>query len=700
MSSGSSSTIMTTDTESATTSTGSTGRARGGLRNTGEQEEDDEQKDTRPISAVLPKRTPYLNIVEALDSRSTLDPFILMHGRRLAEEDNSDTATEKLAMSGKRGRTPEETYFAALKSSRTDECNETVDMHRATNRLVCSTSKILLKERLAAQKSARLERRCYLKGHQGCVNTCEWTPDGKHIITGSDDTHLILWEGSHFTKKEDIDTPHGMNIFSAKCIGKSIERDPIASSSAEGRVCMHQVADGRMVSETLNTESGSVHRLAVPADSMNMFYSAAESGIVRRYDVRDSHNPTIVLSLSSFSTMSNRPRERLNSLGIYSVCPNPIDPNYIAIGAKDPIVRIFDVRYPLKPCARFCPGHLRTKDGVPPLGGGHVSAVDWSVNGSQLLATCNSEAIYLFDVNDTNQRFDEFSETVRVTADTASKFSNVPIHAISSDQANDASENNGSSSDSEEDGMATGLLVASTPRLFRPSLFSTPSLPNFWFPGLAYNEADRLPASETVSTDGSASDEDHHEMPQVNSIYEPLGKESIDGTFTRCFYGHRNVNTVKGVTFMGPNSDFVVSGSDCGTIFMWNTKTAELVGAMKGDSIGAVNSLSPHPHHLPLLVTSGLESNASVWQPSDKQGKLEEEYAVYELEQHLQKNRRGPGETSFLSRLRQLLALAEVSEGGTEQGQYVIRLSEDVLNTLMGNHGSDSDDDDEDGDSD
>ena len=37
-----------------------------------------------------------------------------------------------------------------------------------------------------------------------------------------------------------------------------------------------------------------------------------------------------------------------------------------------------------------------------------------------------------------------------------------------------------------------------------------------------------------------------------------------------CRQGHRNSATVKGVNFYGPDSQFVISGSDCGNIFLWD----------------------------------------------------------------------------------------------------------------------------------
>lgn len=63
----------------------------------------------------------------------------------------------------------------------------------------------------------------------------------------------------------------------------------------------------------------------------------------------------------------------------------------------------------------------------------------------------------------------------------------------------------------------------------------------------------------------------------------PLGSF---GTWVQRFTGHRNCDTVKGVTFMGERSEFVVSGSDCGNIFFWDAASAEVVQMIRGDRCG------------------------------------------------------------------------------------------------------------------
>ena len=45
---------------------------------------------------------------------------------------------------------------------------------------------------------------------------------------------------------------------------------------------------------------------------------------------------------------------------------------------------------------------------------------------------------------------------------------------------------------------------------------------------------------------------------------------------------------VKGVNFFGPCSEYIVSGSDCSHVFIWDKKTEEVVTFLQGDSVGVV----------------------------------------------------------------------------------------------------------------
>ncbi|KAL3621410.1 hypothetical protein CASFOL_036322 [Castilleja foliolosa] len=79
------------------------------------------------------------------------------------------------------------------------------------------------------------------------------------------------------------------------------------------------------------------------------------------------------------------------------------------------------------------------------------------------------------------------------------------------------------------------------------------------------------------------------------------------------YKGHKNFETVKGVGFFGPNCDYVVSGSDCGRIFIWKRKGGELVRVMEADKY-IVNCIEAHPHAT-VLASSGIEHNIKMWTP-------------------------------------------------------------------------------------
>ncbi|XP_035231495.1 DDB1- and CUL4-associated factor 6-like isoform X1 [Stegodyphus dumicola] len=78
------------------------------------------------------------------------------------------------------------------------------------------------------------------------------------------------------------------------------------------------------------------------------------------------------------------------------------------------------------------------------------------------------------------------------------------------------------------------------------------------------------------------------------------------------FTGHRNARTmIKEATFWGDN--FIMSGSDCGHIFIWDRHTAELVMLMEADH-HVVNCLQPHPFD-PILASSGIDYDIKLWAP-------------------------------------------------------------------------------------
>ncbi|KAE8712075.1 Transducin/WD40 repeat-like superfamily protein isoform 2 [Hibiscus syriacus] len=103
--------------------------------------------------------------------------------------------------------------------------------------------------------------------------------------------------------------------------------------------------------------------------------------------------------------------------------------------------------------------------------------------------------------------------------------------------------------------------------------------------GLGHNPVPSSPSSACSEANGKA-------IPQV-------------------YKGHGNYQNVKGVSFFGPKSEYVVSGSGS-RIFIWKKKGGELVHVIKADVLG-VQCVESHPHTT-ALASSGVEG-IKIWTP-------------------------------------------------------------------------------------
>lgn len=80
---------------------------------------------------------------------------------------------------------------------------------------------------------------------------------------------------------------------------------------------------------------------------------------------------------------------------------------------------------------------------------------------------------------------------------------------------------------------------------------------------------------------------------------------------------------IKEANFWG--NDFVMSGSDCGHVFVWERDTARLCMLLEADQ-HVVNCLQPHPY-LPMLATSGIDYDVKLWAPINDEPNFDEKFA-------------------------------------------------------------------------
>nr|XP_026489522.1 DDB1- and CUL4-associated factor 8 isoform X1 [Vanessa tameamea] len=116
---------------------------------------------------------------------------------------------------------------------------------------------------------------------------------------------------------------------------------------------------------------------------------------------------------------------------------------------------------------------------------------------------------------------------------------------------------------------------------------------------------------------GSYNDEDIYLFDAKEDLYEDHSGNDDKVGYTHRYSGHCNSATFKvykGVAFFGPKSEYIVSGSDCSYIYMWEKKSEAIVQWMEGDKKGVVNCIETHPR-FPVMATSGLDKDVKIWIP-------------------------------------------------------------------------------------
>ena len=67
------------------------------------------------------------------------------------------------------------------------------------------------------------------------------------------------------------------------------------------------------------------------------------------------------------------------------------------------------------------------------------------------------------------------------------------------------------------------------------------------------------------------------------------------------------------VSLIGERSDFVCSGSDGGSIFIWSSASGRLVNVLRANDT-VTTCVAPHPH-TPMLASCGFEPAVRLWSP-------------------------------------------------------------------------------------
>uniref|UniRef100_A0A8D2CL99 WD and tetratricopeptide repeats 1 n=2 Tax=Sciurus vulgaris TaxID=55149 RepID=A0A8D2CL99_SCIVU len=541
---------------------------------------------------------------------------------------------------------------------------------------------------------------CHLppQGHSGCVNCLEWNEKGDLLASGSDDQHTIVWDPLHHKKLLSMHTGHTANIFSVKFLPHAGDRILI-TGAADSKVHVHDLT----VKETIHMfgdHTNRVKRIATAPMWPNTFWSAAEDGLIRQYDLREnSKHSEVLIDLTEYCGQLVEAK---------CLTVNPQDNNCLAVGASGPFVRLYDIRMihnhrksmkqsPSAGVHTFCDRQKPLPDGAAQYYvAGHLPVklpdynnrlrvlvatyVTFSPNGTELLVNMGGEQVYLFDLTYKQRPYTSYCSRNATHQGVKVQNGKMSTNGVSNGVSNGLHLHSNGFRLPESRGHISPQ-VELPPYLERVKQQANEAFAcQQWTQAIQlYSKAvQRAPHNAMLYGNRAAAymkrkwDGDHYDAhfrlarclfgssmwlrpwsqrcdalgrditaalfskndgeekkgagggggpvrlrstSRKDSISEDemvLRERSYDYQFRYC--GHCNTTTdIKEANFFGSNAQYIVSGSDDGSFFIWEKETTNLVRVLQGDE-SIVNCLQPHPSYC-FLATSGIDPVVRLWNP-------------------------------------------------------------------------------------
>ncbi|KDR83708.1 hypothetical protein GALMADRAFT_54302 [Galerina marginata CBS 339.88] len=441
------------------------------------------------------------------------------------------------------------------------------------------------------------------QGYTSCVNALSWAKDGDILLSAGDDTTVRLWKMDSTDVGQEypfhcvsvVNTGHLSNIFSAKMLPLSSRiataaRDmqirifdiPTAVSIGPGRGDIQtDYSAAQCCIRVIRCHHGAVKKI-VTEESPDLFLSVSEDGSVRQHDLRTFHT----CGTESCPAPLVEIGHETSALSLSALTPY----QFITSGVR-PYAYLFDRRHLRRTiehdwgkvpragreattCVRKFGRERETSNSQsgrrPHITGARMS----NSNGHEVLLSYSGDGVYLFSTKDEPKVKDCLSSTSSSIIPPNVSFI---IHHSPASRPSEARTGQRVLHDDANDVVNDGTREEQSQNLH----------------GTAFNFFDDLMSTPTVS--------DYH--PDVPAI------------MPRCRYtGTRNVMTVKDVNFLGPDDEWVASGSDDGNFFVWNKQSGGVQGIYEGDS-SVVNVIEGHPH-LPVVAISGIDTTVKLFAPT------------------------------------------------------------------------------------
>ncbi|KAH3743042.1 DDB1- and CUL4-associated factor 8 [Pelomyxa schiedti] len=505
-----------------------------------------------------------------------------------------------------------------------------------------------------------------LEGHKGCVNTINFNASGNLLVSGSDDTTVKLW---NVNTRKCLQTlqGHTSNVFAGVFVPHKCDKEIVSAGNDSdirlfdciGRVCTvyrHHVKK--------------VLRLTVNPMMPDTFLSCSADGTIRQIDIRvpyansvhhtfiegdptaDPENAVMpqafgggrianIPGVSVHSTKTlvlnyrrQRSGSRLHSVPVlFSVDWHPYDGHHFIVGSEDGYVRLFDMRYIHEYSPQSCIRQYKNSTD----NGFEVTGCVFNRSGDEIVSTCLYDHIYSYETGSLDYTMkvsiilysipkvppthcnnllephavvggvasylvDHMSEYAEESAPTRNSNAESPNSTSQPESVNAQLRSNSSSPTEEESDDA------------QPNALSV-------LMSLLQEEGYISNLTEESSEEEEATDQPDEPSSSAAPTPTPPIPERASQPRKQVFKGHYSANTIKAVNFYGPDSEFIMSGSDDHRIFIWDKETGELLNILEGHE-GIVNCIVSHPWDT-MIASSGIDDYVLLWDCKNCPGKEE-----------------------------------------------------------------------------
>lgn len=506
-----------------------------------------------------------------------------------------------------------------------------------------------------------------LEGHSGCVNTLRWNKKGTLLASGSDDHNVKLWRAG--TERFNLETGHEGNVFAVEFLPESNDQK-IVTGAADEVVILHDIETKQSKRWDLD---GRVKRLCTVEHDPTLYWAAVEDyNAVYQFDTR-TEDPEVVV----------RSTPQREFVAAKSVAVSEANPHLLVVGFDETAVRLYDRRNFEEPMLNLAPlavsaqsyhaTHVAfNKTGTEVVvnhgggGGIYVFSVDQSKDPKimerfhavldqpqePIISSHSLPHPELREVGSTAIREKHFSKAIDYYSDLINrKDPDRAFHSVCHSNRATAAllrRRRGDTYECIRDCVnALEIHRGNSKALFRLiKSFTTMEHVNLakkclekfkeWFPN------DRSIAK--MEDDINQLELKDNARPELASV-----EGSVD--YQERFVGSINHQTdIKEANFFGSRDQYIISGSDCGHMYIWNRDTSKLQGIWKADN-HILNIVQPHPNQF-MLATSGIDEEIRLWQPfldrpDDFESRKEED--PYDFQE---KNPEGFGGRFHLSVLR------------------------------------------------